>query len=219
MSVKRQEPGTEKPRLAKRFAEASAGIMKAFRGVKGMEAVELGQHVVKTAMDSIPSGEKMWTAILMAFPAVDVKNMPQIETLRVVLVPMLHPDSVYLLQYRILASVEARILFSHFTNSLGDLEAHLHSHRPLGQGPYQRFKSVFRSIPPFVVVIVRIETVKFVARDETTIQLHGYAVEVIPNRQQLTERRSTQGLLVLGHGGRHYLMYSLVSSRSRSRPQ
>ena len=58
--------------------------------------------------------------------------MPEIETLLLVLVPLLHSDPVDVLQHRILASVEARIVFSDIADSFGDLEANLHSHGPLG---------------------------------------------------------------------------------------
>ena len=58
--------------------------------------------------------------------------MPEIETLLLVLVPLLHSDPVDVLQHRILTSVEARILFSDVADSFGDLEANLHSHGPLG---------------------------------------------------------------------------------------
>ncbi len=58
--------------------------------------------------------------------------MPEIETLLLVLVPLLHSDPVDVLQHRILAPVEARIVFPDVADSFGDLEANLHSHGPLG---------------------------------------------------------------------------------------
>ena len=150
---------------------------------------------------------------------IGVQDVPEIETPRLVLIPLLHPDPVDILQHRILASVEARIVFSDVADSFGDLEANLHSHGPLGKRPHQRLKGPLGSIPHVIVVIVGIESVEFVARDEAAIHLHGHSVQVVPHGQQLAERRLAQRFLVFGHGGRHYLRYSLVSSRSRSRPQ
>jgi hypothetical protein len=121
----------------------------------------------------------------------EVEMQSPVEVLAIAVAISPHPHSfpVERLQEGVLCPLLAGIPFGEIPISLANLEAHLHAHRALRQGPDQRFEGFLCPVAGVVIMVESVEANGLVARNEAAIGPNHYIVEIVPDRQQLAECR------------------------------